>query len=166
MGAAFAYNAGLTELSFPEVRHIGYGAFSNAYGPFSNIDLPKCETISTYAFYLVNAGEILALNLPECTSMYQSIWNNNLLLSELILPKCSAAQDAFYNCYSLGLTLEKLELPVMSTLTISSTKNLRYLSIPSVESIPRYTFQGNYLLKTINLEFCKNIEEGAFSNCI
>lgn len=62
--------------------------------PISELKLPKCKIILEYAFNTVSKGYIKKLKLPECIKIEDSAFYNQPI-SEINLPKCIYIDSAF-----------------------------------------------------------------------
>ena len=97
------------------------------------IDLPKCERVETYAFYLVQ--NFTSLSLAACTKIGVRAFQGCLSLSTMNLPACLTIGDsAFRGCTSLA----SVDLPVCTTINTSAfygCKKLATLILRNTEEV-------------------------------
>lgn len=86
------------------------------------VDLPKCTTVDSAAFYYCTALE--TVNLPECRTISSRAFESCKKLQNVNIPKCTIIEsDAFESCKSL----KKIDLNVVERISDSVFWNCELL---------------------------------------
>ena len=76
------------------------------------VDLPKCTTVGSAAFYYCTALE--TVNLPECTTVGEYAVSSCEKLQNVNIPKCTIIES---NTFQLSKSLKKIDLNVIERIS-------------------------------------------------
>lgn len=134
----------ILEVSFAEITEVRNDAFYNCIR-LTNINLPKCVTIGTEAFYNIpyQASTSVTVNLPKVVSIGGSAFKGSKVSGIIDLPECETiGNNAFESCGKItGLNLPKLK--TLGSLAFGRGDNKNYdVNLPLIETIGEQAFRG------------------------
>lgn len=159
---AFYQCSGLTSVSFPSCKSIGYSAFYYCTS-LKNVSFPTCTSISSGAFY--GCGSLASINFPACTSIGSSAFANCGKLVSAEFPVCTRVENsAFANCPKLN----QISFPTCSSIgsyAFASCVSLDNVYLPSIKTINTNTFANCSFLTHVDFPNCTTIGSSAFYSC-
>ena len=146
-------------------RFVGVGDESKPILTFSDGTLFGYTTsVSGDVKGVFGLGDLTTIELPECDTVGNNVFEDIDTLLTVDLPKCkSIGEWAFWGCDSITT----LNLPMCETIQTSAFEGnkITTLDLPECKYIGRSAFQYSGNLTTINLPKCEKLENNAFGEC-
>jgi hypothetical protein len=162
------YKTNITSLNAPELITIQDGPNANAKGAFdacsqlTSINVPKLETLGSYAFCDCPLLNVDSDTFPEVTFIGAYALGNNSIITSLTFPKVTTiGQNALRTLDSLTSLSAPLATAV-GNWALFGNQNLRTVSLPNATSIGAGAFQNCTQLTSISLPECLTIKHAAF----
>ena len=146
-------------------RFVGVGDASKPILTFSDGKLFGYTTsVSGDVKGVFGLGDLTTIELPECDTVCNNVFEDIDTLLTVDLPKCkSIGEWAFWDCDSITT----LNLPKCETINTSAFEGnkITTLDLPECKYIGQNAFQYSGNLTTVNLPKCEKLENNAFGNC-
>ena len=165
----------LRSISFQECRTVGQCAFVGTR--VSVVDLPKCISIDSFAFYSSGLDSyyrlVNAVSIPECIYIGSSAFMAHAI-SNLYAPKVSyIGSFAFSWCSLLSSPLDLQECITVEDGAFYTCSRIPYVNLPKCISIigspstgAMYgAFYGCSDITSVSLPVCKHIGRYTFARC-
>ncbi|MFV8418560.1 leucine-rich repeat protein [Mycoplasma sp. Sp33II] len=141
-------NAALTSLDFSSVESIGTGSFINSL--LSEVTANKVTTLGEFAF--ADSKNLINVAMNELATMEAGTFANNPLLQSISFEKLTKINDAKSNS----------EFEQNSFGAFDTDKSLSSISLPKVQYIGAYAFNGNEKVTNLQIPEATDIKENAF----
>lgn len=176
---AFYNCKSLSFVNLPNVKTVYDGAFKNCYS-LEQINMDNIETIGNEGFNRTNLSEI---NMPKLKEAGVDAFCGCYNLKKAELETLENLPDSFYNCTALNYlnipkvknadklicnSLTELNAPLLESINVLSSSNMKYLSLPNLKQVGRYINCSKLIYAYLpNLEQCTNTSSSneLFSNC-
>lgn len=171
------------QYQYPVIESTGYNVFGGC--SIRSINAPKCSQFGYYIFPgLSNTLEYI--NLPKCTSIYDTFYYYTKLKTANLNQLISAPQNLFANNYSLEnvniehaihignyafsncYKLSEINIPnanIIGVQAFANCSSLISVQLGIIDLIDQYGFQNCYSLKTLNCEFIADVANYTFGYC-
>ncbi|MFV8400857.1 leucine-rich repeat protein [Mycoplasma sp. 2634B] len=141
-------NAALTSLDFSSVESIGTGSFINSL--LSEVTANKVTTLGEFAF--AGSKNLINVAMNELATMEAGTFANNPLLQSISFEKLTKINDAKSNS----------DFGQNSFGAFDTDKSLSSISLPKVQYIGAYAFNGNEKVTNLQIPEATDIKENAF----